>query len=110
MREVFSQKAFDPYRGDEMRPGAHIQADAQIDDFVREKVDTTYHPCGSCKMGADEMAVVDGYARVHGVEALRVVDASIMPDIVSGNINAPTIMMAEKVADIILGSVYNERL
>jgi choline dehydrogenase len=102
-REIFAQKAFDPYRGPEIQPGAGTQSDDDIDAFVRARGDSAYHPSCSCKMGTDDMAVVDPQARVHGLEALRVVDASIMPSVVSGNLNAPTIMMAEKCADMILG-------
>lgn len=102
-REIFAQKAFDPYRGAELKPGPAVKSDAEIDAFVRERSDSAYHPSGTCKMGKDEMAVVDHSTRVHGVENLRVVDASIMPSIVSGNLNAPTIMIGEKAADIILG-------
>jgi choline dehydrogenase len=104
-REIFSQKAFDPYRGVELAPGPEVQSDAEIDAFVRAKGESAYHPCGTCKMGTDSdlMAVVDGATRVRGVERLRVVDASLMPSIVSGNLNAPTIMLAEKAADLIAG-------
>jgi choline dehydrogenase len=102
-REIFAQKAFEPYRGAEINPGAHVKTDAEIDAFVRERGDSAYHPSCSCKMGTDEMAVVDPQARVHGLDGLRVVDASIMPSVVSGNLNAPTIMMAEKCSDMILG-------
>jgi choline dehydrogenase len=102
-REIFAQKAFDPYRGEEIQPGAVVRTDAEIDAFVRARSDSAYHPSCTCKMGTDEMAVVDGALRVHGIEALRVVDASIMPSVVSGNLNAPTIMIAEKAADMILG-------
>lgn len=104
-REIFSQKAFDPYRGPELAPGPQVQSDAEIDAFIRQKAESAYHPCSSCRMGpeSDSMAVVDEAARVHGLERLRVVDASIMPDIVSGNLNAPTIMLAEKLADTIRG-------
>jgi len=102
-REIFAQRAFDPYRGEEVSPGPDVQSDAEIDAFVRAKADSAYHPSCTCKMGSDPMSVVDGETRVHGLEALRVVDASIMPSIISGNLNAPTIMMAEKAADIILG-------
>uniref|UniRef100_A0A7N8Y534 Choline dehydrogenase n=1 Tax=Mastacembelus armatus TaxID=205130 RepID=A0A7N8Y534_9TELE len=104
-REIFAQKAFDPFRGPEVRPGPQTQSDAEIDAFVRQAADTAYHPSCTCKMGSpsDPMAVVDSNTRVLGVERLRVVDASIMPSIVSGNLNAPTIMMAEKTADIIRG-------
>jgi choline dehydrogenase len=102
-REIFAQKAFDPYRGPEIQPGAHAQSDEEIDAFVRARADSAYHPSCSCKMGTDAMAVVDPQARVHGLDALRVVDASIMPSVVSGNLNAPTIMMGEKCSDMILG-------
>ena len=102
-REIFAQKAFDPYRGPEVAPGPDATSDADIDAFVRAKGESAYHPSCSCKMGLDSMAVVDGETRVHGVGGLRVVDASIMPSVVSGNLNAPTIMMAEKAADLILG-------
>ncbi|KAM9342469.1 choline dehydrogenase, mitochondrial, partial [Pholidichthys leucotaenia] len=104
-REIFAQKAFDPFRGPEVQPGPQIQSDDDIDAFVRRKADSAYHPSCSCKMGSpsDPMAVVDSNTRVMGLERLRVVDASIMPSIVSGNLNAPTIMMAEKAADIIRG-------
>ncbi len=102
-REIFAQKAFDPYRGPEIQPGSHAQSDEEIDAFVRARADSAYHPSCSCKMGTDAMAVVDPQARVHGLDALRVVDASIMPSVVSGNLNAPTIMMGEKCSDMILG-------
>ena len=104
-REVFAQKAFDAFRGEELSPGPAVQTDAQIDAHIRASAETAYHPSCSCRMGSDAMAVVDGAARVHGVQCLRVVDASIMPDVVSGNLNAPTIMMAEKLADVIRGKV-----
>lgn len=105
-REIFAQKAFDPYRGREMAPGSHVQSDAEIDAFIREQAESAYHPSCTCKMGVetDPMAVVDAEGRVYDVEGLRVVDASIMPSIVSGNLNAPTIMIAEKMADAILGN------
>jgi choline dehydrogenase len=104
-REIFAQKAFDPYRGREMRPGADIQSDEQIDAFVRDHVESAYHPSCSCRMGGenDPMAVVDPQTEVRGLEGLRVVDSSIMPSITTGNLNAPTIMLAEKAADHILG-------
>ena len=98
-REIFAQEAFDAYRAEELAPGPDVQSDAAIDEFVRAKSESAYHPSCTCKMGTDEMAVVDSQGRVHGVERLRVVDASIMPSIVSGNLNAPVIMMAEKLAD-----------
>jgi choline dehydrogenase len=105
VREVFAQKAFDPFRGREIQPGSNVVTDDEIDAFVRAKVESAYHPSCSCKMGRrdDPMAVVDPEGRVYGVEALRVVDSSIMPSITTGNLNAPTIMLAEKAADHILG-------
>jgi choline dehydrogenase len=105
LREVFRQKAFEPYGGDEFMPGAAVQTDAEIDAYHRATAETLYHPVGACKMGHDEMAVVDETLRVHGLDGLRVVDASIMPRLVSGNTNAPTIMIAEKAADMIANGV-----
>jgi choline dehydrogenase len=102
-REVFAQAAFDPYRGPELMPGAHVTKDEQIDAFIRKTAETIYHPVGSAKMGVDGESVVDPQLRVHGLEGLRVVDASVMPALVSGNTNAPTIMIAEKASDMILG-------
>ncbi|XP_058298352.1 choline dehydrogenase, mitochondrial isoform X3 [Hylobates moloch] len=104
-REIFAQEALAPFRGKELQPGSHVQSDKEIDAFVRAKADSAYHPSCTCKMGqpSDPTAVVDPQTRVLGVENLRVVDASIMPSMVSGNLNAPTIMIAEKAADIIKG-------
>ena len=101
-REIIAQSAFDDFRDGEIQPGEHIQTDEEIDAFVREAVESAYHPSCSCKMGEDEMAVVDSQTNVHGIEGLRVVDSSIFPTIPNGNLNAPTIMVAEKAADIIL--------
>jgi choline dehydrogenase len=101
-RAVLRQKAFDPYRGEEFLPGPRIQSDADIDLHHRATGESIYHPAGTCKMGQDDMAVVDETLRVRGIEALRVVDASIMPRLISGNTNAPTIMIAEKASDMIL--------
>ena len=98
-REIMAQPALDEYRGREISPGPEVQTDEQLDAFVREHAETAFHPSCSCKMGEDEMAVVDGQGRVHGMEGLRVVDASIMPQIITGNLNATTIMIAEKIAD-----------
>ncbi len=84
-------------------PGPDVRTDAEIDAFSRATAETSHHPAGTCKMGADETAVVDEKARVRGVEGLRVVDASIMPNIVTANLNVPTLMLAEKAADIIKG-------
>ena len=103
-REVLAQPAFLPYKLTEVEPGEAVQTDEQIADYIRRRAETVYHPVGTCKMGNDEMAVVDSSLRVHGIECLRVVDASIMPTIVSGNTNAPTTMIAEKAADLILHS------
>jgi choline dehydrogenase len=100
-REIFAQPAFDAYRGVEMQPGPDVQSDDEIDDFVRRKVESAFHPSGTCRMGADRMAVVDATCRVHGIEGLRVVDSSIMPQVTTGNLNAPTIMIGEKAADMI---------
>ena len=104
-REIFAQTAFDRYRGRELQPGADVQTDEQIDAFIRAKVESAYHPSCSCKMGSahDSMAVVDPDTRVYGLENLRVVDSSIMPSVTTGNLNAPTIMLAEKAADHIIG-------
>ncbi len=102
-REIISQPALDEYRGEEIQPGTNIQTDEEIDTFVREFVESAYHPSCSCKMGTDELAVVDSETRVHGIEGLRVVDSSIFPTIPNGNLNAPTIMVAERAADIIRG-------
>ena len=104
-REIFGQAAFDPYRGAEIQPGAHVQSDDEIDNFIKEHVESAFHPCGTCKMGAvdDPMAVVDAECRVIGVEALRVADSSIFPRITNGNLNGPSIMVGEKASDHILG-------
>jgi choline dehydrogenase len=104
-REIFAQPAFDRYRGREIQPGAAVQGDEQIDAFIRDKVESAYHPSCSCKMGGadDAMAVVDPTLKVRGLEQLRVVDSSIMPAVTTGNLNAPTIMLAEKAADHIRG-------
>jgi choline dehydrogenase len=104
-REIFARPAFDRYRGREIQPGAEVQTDQQIDAFIRAKVESAFHPSCTCKMGAssDPLAVVDRETRVRGLTGLRVVDSSIMPSITTGNLNAPTIMLAEKAADHILG-------
>jgi choline dehydrogenase len=104
-REIFAQKAFDPYRGVELAPGPSVASDADIDAHLRRKAESAYHPSCTCRMGGadDALAVVDGELRVRGIEGLRVVDASVMPSVVSGNLNAPTIMIAEKAADLIRG-------
>ncbi|WP_105171930.1 choline dehydrogenase [Pseudoalteromonas sp. T1lg24] len=101
-REIIAQPAFDDYRDGEIQPGEQIQTDEEIDAFVRDAVESAYHPSCSCKMGEDDMAVVNSNTQVHGISNLRVVDSSIFPTIPNGNLNAPTIMVAEKAADIIL--------
>ena len=102
-REIINQPALDEYRGEEIQPGLAIQTDEQIDAFVRSSVESAYHPSCSCKMGEDAMAVVDSDTKVHGIKGLRVVDSSIFPTIPNGNLNSPTIMVAERAADLILG-------
>jgi choline dehydrogenase len=102
-RHIFGQRAFSPYRGREVDPGADAESDAALDAFMRRTVKTTNHPSCTCRMGVDARAVVDAQGRVRGVEGLRVIDASILPAVTSGNINAPTIMLAEKLADRVLG-------
>jgi choline dehydrogenase len=102
-REILAQPALAPFRGEELSPGPKAQTDAEIDAFVRQGVETCYHPVGTCRMGIGADCVVDEQCRVYGIEGLRVVDASIMPAIVSGNTNAPTIMIAEKASDLIRG-------
>nr|MEA2799377.1 choline dehydrogenase [Phenylobacterium sp.] len=105
MREVARQSALDPYRSEEYSPGEAVQTDAEIDAWIRKTGETIYHPVGTCRMGAagDPMAVVDAECRVQGLAGLRVVDASVMPTLVGGNTNAPTIMIAEKISDAIRG-------
>ena len=101
MRAVLAQPALAGFRGRELAVSAQAQTDAQIEQFIRNHADTIYHPVGTCRMGAGPMDVVDAQLRVHGLQGLRVVDASIMPRIVGGNTNAPVIAIAEKAADLI---------
>jgi choline dehydrogenase len=100
-RRILMTPAFDKYRGAAVWPPESVQTDEQIEDFVREFSSTVFHPVGTCKMGKDDMAVVDDRLRVRGLTGLRVVDASIMPNVTTGNTNAPTIAIAEKAADMI---------
>ena len=102
-REIMSQGAFAPYLGRELSPGWDVVSDSDLDACIRRRAETIYHPVGSCRMGGDEGAVVDEQLRVRGAEGVRVVDASVMPAQVSGNTHAPTVMIAEKAADMILG-------
>jgi len=105
VRHVVAQPAFDAFRGEEIMPGPAVADDAAIDAFIRAKGETIYHPVGTCRMGqaSDPLAVVDAQCRVIGLDGLRVVDASVIPALVGGNTNAPTIMIAEKIADAIRG-------
>jgi choline dehydrogenase len=102
-RDIFAAPALAPYRGPEFKPGASVVSDGDIDAYIRASAETIYHPVGTCRMGTDDASVVDGQLRVRGVAGLRVVDASVMPTLIGGNTNAPTIMIAEKAADMIRG-------
>ena len=103
-REIMAQPAMDSYRGEEIQPGLDVSSDEEIDTWVKQNVESAYHPAGSCKMGRadDSLAVVDKNCKVYGIENLRVVDASVFPTLPNGNINAPVIMVAEKIADVVL--------
>ena len=100
-RQLLRQPAFDRYRGAPIFPARDDLSDAELVEFVRAKAETIYHPVGTCRMGVDEDAVVDPQLRVRGIDGLRVVDASVMPTLPGGNTNAPTIMIAERAADLI---------
>jgi len=104
-REIFRQEAFEPFVKHEIHPGGAVQSDAEIDAFIAEHAESAYHPCGTCRMGRadDPGAVVDGQGRVIGVDGLRVADSSIFPRITNGNLNGPSIMVGEKIADHVLG-------
>ncbi|MBE9224491.1 GMC family oxidoreductase N-terminal domain-containing protein [Phormidium sp. LEGE 05292] len=104
IRQLFQSSAFDEFRGEEIAPGVNVQSDAALEAYILNTCSTVWHPVGTCKMGTDPMAVVDPELRVYGIEGLRVVDASIMPTITTGNTNAPTIMIGEKAADLIKSS------
>ena len=100
-RSIFAQQAFDPYRGASIFPARNDLTDAELAGFIRAKAESVYHPIGTCRMGSDDRSVVDPALRVRGVDGLRVVDASVMPTLIGGNTNAPTMMIAERAADMI---------
>jgi choline dehydrogenase-like flavoprotein len=104
-RDIGRQSPLAPFVASEIGPGPGCRSDAEVDAYIRATAITVHHPLGTCKMGTDKdpNAVVDGECKVRGVDGLRVVDASVMPDLVGGNINAPVIMIAEKAADLIRG-------
>jgi choline dehydrogenase len=102
-REIIGQPAMDPYVDKEIAPGPDVQTDDEIDAFVRENLESTFHPCGTCRMGEDDMAVVDPDLRVRGIGGLRVIDSSVFPTEPNGNLNAPTMMLAERAADLVRG-------
>jgi choline dehydrogenase len=103
-RELMATSPLKEVTGEEIAPGAKLQSDADLLDWIRNNAETTYHPVGTCKMGSDPMAVVDRELRVHGIDGLRVADASIMPTLTSGNTNAPSIMIGEKCAEMVLAA------
>jgi choline dehydrogenase len=102
-RELFAQKAFDAYRGAPIYPARSDLSDSELVEFIRAKAETVYHPSGTCRMGSDDASVLDPQLRVRGIEGLRVIDASVMPQLIGGNTNAPTIMIAERASDLIRG-------
>ena len=102
-REIIAQPAFDRFRGEEIAPGSDVRNDDEIDAWVRETMESTYHPCGTCRMGEDGMAVVDSELKVRGIDGLRVIDSSVFPSEPNANLNAPTIMLAERASDIVRG-------
>ncbi|MBI1251014.1 MAG: choline dehydrogenase [Alphaproteobacteria bacterium] len=106
MRDIIAQKPLDAYRGAEIRPGEAVKTDDEIDAYIRQFAETIYHPVGTCRMGADDRSVVDEHCQVRGVKGLRVIDASVMPTLIGGNTNAPTIMIAEKISDHIRGKAF----
>ena len=108
-REIFAQPALDHLRGAELSPGVEVASDEALDAFVACHAESAYHPCGTCRMGKDTDAVVDSEGRVHGMSRLRVIDSSIFPHITNGNLNAPTIMVAERMADLIRGRTHSQQ-
>ena len=105
-RTIVAQAAMDAYRGAEFKPGAAVQSDDEIDIYIKATAETIYHPVGTCRMGADKASVVDKDCKVRGIKNLRVVDASVMPNLIGGNTNAPTMMIAEKVSDHVRGKKF----
>jgi len=103
-RRIVEAKAMDGFRGTEVSPGSGVQSDDEILDYIRANAQTAYHPVGTCKMGIDEMAVVDPELKVRGIEGLRVADGSIMPTLMSGNTNGPIIMIGEKASEMMLAA------
>ena len=104
-RKILAQPSLAKHAGKEVGPGSDKQSDDELNEYIRSNAETAYHPCGTCKMGVDDMAVVDENLKVKGIQNLRVVDSSVMPEIPSANLNAPTLMIAEKAADIIKNNV-----
>jgi choline dehydrogenase len=104
-RKILSQPALANYAGREVGPGSEAQTNDELNEYIKSNAETAYHPCGTLKMGVDDMAVVDENLKVKGIQNLRVVDASIIPEIPSANLNAPTLMIAEKASDIIINTV-----
>jgi choline dehydrogenase len=102
INELIMQPAFIAFRGERTDPVPEIKSASEVEDWIRQTASTDFHPCGSCRMGNDDNSVVDAEMKVHGIEGLRVVDASVMPEIISGNLNAPTQMIAARAADFIL--------
>ena len=109
-REIFAQAALAPYRGREMAPGDDLVSDADLDAFLKAKLESAYHPCGTCRMGTDDASVTRPDGRVRGMEGLRVIDASVMPQATAGDLNAPTLVMAERMSDLIRGRHLPEAL
>jgi len=100
-RKILSQPSLAKHAGKEVGPGSDLKSDDDLNEYIRSKAETAYHPCGTLKMGVDKMAVVDENLKIHGLQNIRVVDASVIPEIPSANLNAPTLMIAEKASDII---------
>ena len=108
-REIMQQKSMKPFLGHAIQPSEYIQTDDEIDEFIRNSVDSAYHPCGTCRMGKGSNAVVDEHLSVFGIDGLRVVDSSVFPSIPNGNLNAPTMMLAERASDIIKNKVMKPK-